>query len=119
MKVRANTEKLKDFIVDKFINDELDNESLVQIIELCGDYLNLKTISAYAKERKMNYNAAKKPYNGRSIRTLFGVKFVIDNGKVYGKAGFKSASLSSQYKATKKHKCSNTESAPALLYTML
>ena len=41
------------------------------------------------------------------------------NGKVYGKAGFKSASLSSQHKVTKKHKCSNTESAPALLYTML
>lgn len=41
------------------------------------------------------------------------------NGKVYGKAGFKSASLSIQHEVTKKHKCSNTESAPALLYTML
>jgi hypothetical protein len=55
------------------------------------------------------------------ITTAAGILFyiVLGNGKVYGKAGVKSASLSSQQKVTKKHKCSNTEYAPALLYTML
>lgn len=76
---RQNTNKLLQFISDKFIAGELDNDSLVQIIELCGDYLNLKTISHYAKQKGIQYNAAKKPYNGRTIKKLFGVKFIIDN----------------------------------------
>ncbi len=57
-------------------NNELSNNDLVQIIELAGRYLNLATISDYADAHKMSYNGVKKT---REIRTLFNVKFVIDN----------------------------------------
>ena len=71
-----NTEKLCKFISDKFISKELNNESLVQIIELCGGYLNLQTISDYAKANNLSYNGVKKC---RKYVKLFKVKFVIDN----------------------------------------
>ena len=74
--IAENTYKLLQFVSDKFHNDELNNESLVQIIELCGSYLNLQTISDYAKDKGISYNGAK---NNREIKELFNVKFVKDN----------------------------------------
>lgn len=71
-----NTYKLKKFIAEKFELGALDNESLVQIIELCGSYLNLKTVSDYAKDNKISYNGTKR---FRKTITLFNKKFVIDN----------------------------------------
>ena len=55
---------------------KLSNDELVQIIELCGMYLNLQSISDYAKEIGLSYNGVKKT---RNIKVLFGQKFVIDN----------------------------------------
>jgi hypothetical protein len=55
---------------------ELSNDDLIQIIELCGRYLNLQTISDYARENNISYNGVKKCRSGREI---FNVKFVIDN----------------------------------------
>lgn len=52
------------------------NDGLVQLIELTGDYLNLKTIPDYAKSTRLSYNGVKKT---RTIKTLFNTKFVIDN----------------------------------------
>ena len=75
-KIKENTSKLLNFVSEKFINDELDNESLTKLIELAGGYLNLKTIPDYAKAKKMSYNGVKKT---RKILTLFNTKFVIDN----------------------------------------
>ena len=75
-KTVENTNKLCEFISNKFKNGELNNDSLVQIIELCGQYLNLLTISDYAKTNNMSYNGVK---NNRKIIKLFNVKFVIDN----------------------------------------
>ena len=57
-------------------NNLLNNNDLVQIIEQVGSYLNLQTISDYAKENKISYNGAKK---FRKTVKLFNVKFVIDN----------------------------------------
>ena len=71
-----NTRKLIEFIASKYEAGELNNNSLVQIIELAGQYLNLKTISDYAKANRISYNGAKK-YR-RNI-SLFNVKFIIDN----------------------------------------
>ncbi|MBN8565248.1 MAG: hypothetical protein J0M25_00750 [Flavobacteriales bacterium] len=73
---QANTDKLCNFICQKFEDGELDNDSLVQIIELCGGYLNLETIPNYAKKNNLSYNGVKKH---RKICTIFKVKFVIDN----------------------------------------
>ena len=71
----------KENIVLSRLNDlartgELSNECLVQIIELAGGYLNLQTISEYAKENNLSYNGVKKC---RNIVNLFGCKFVVDN----------------------------------------
>lgn len=52
------------------------NNDLVQFIESAGKYLGLQTIPDYAKENKMSYNGVKK---FREIKTIFNVKFVIDN----------------------------------------
>jgi hypothetical protein len=75
-KTTENTNKLKKFIVNKFTNKELDNDSLVQIIELCGEYLNIQTISDYARTFNISYNGAK---NNRDVKEIFNVKFIIDN----------------------------------------
>ena len=57
-------------------DNKVSNEELVQIIELCGKYLNLKTISDYCRDNKISYNGAK---NFRNNIELFNVKFIIDN----------------------------------------
>ena len=74
--IQQNTDKLLQFISDKFTNNDIDNDSLVQIIELAGSYLNLKTISDYAKVNNLSYNGVKK---FREIKEIFNTKFVIDN----------------------------------------
>jgi hypothetical protein len=76
MKTIENSNKLKEFIYNKFLNKELNNDSLVQIIELSGSLLNLQTISNYAKKNNISYNGVK---NHRNIVRLFDVKFVIEN----------------------------------------
>lgn len=69
-------EKLNKFIYEKFDKNELSNENLVQVIELCGMLLNLQTIPDYAKGNNMSYNGVKKH---RQITKIFNIKFVIDN----------------------------------------
>lgn len=75
-KIVENTDKLLKFVADKFENGELNNDSLVQLVELAGGYLNLRTIPKYRNVTGMSYNGVK---NFRTIRNLIGVKFVIDN----------------------------------------
>ena len=55
---------------------ELGNNDIIQIIELCGRYLNLQTLSDYSRANNISYNGAK---NFRNKIELFGVKFIIDN----------------------------------------
>lgn len=68
--------KICEHLGKRIESGELKNNDLVQIIELCGNYLNLQTISDYAKENGISYNGAKKFRNPIEI---FGVKFIIDN----------------------------------------
>ena len=76
MKICENTEKLKVFVARKFMSGQLDNDRLIQLIELCGEYLNIQTPADYAKNNGLSYNGVIKC---RQIITLFGKKFVIDN----------------------------------------
>lgn len=76
METIENTNKLLNFVAKNFETGKLENDSLVQLIELCGAYLNLQTISNYAKSNNMSYNGVK---NHREIIKLFNQKFVIDN----------------------------------------
>lgn len=68
--------KICEHLSERFINDELSNDDMIQIIECIGGFLNLRTISDYAKENSISYNGAK---HFRNVRELFKVKFVIDN----------------------------------------
>ena len=73
------TERQRQTLVkfEKFIYEEASNpDFLVQIIELAGTYLNIRTISDYAKENNKSYNGVK---NFAPIKEIFGIKFVIDN----------------------------------------
>lgn len=55
------------------------NDGLVELIKLCGNHLNLQTISDYAKENDMSYPGAQKDTKYRKNIDLFNVKFIIDN----------------------------------------
>lgn len=57
-------------------NGNWSNDGLVQLIELAGGFLNLKTIPDYAKYNRLSYNGVKK---FRSVIKIFNTKFVIDN----------------------------------------
>lgn len=67
---------IQEHLVERIEKNQLSNDELVQIIELLGSYLNLSTIPDYAKANDMSYNGVKK---FRTIKTIFNVKFVIDN----------------------------------------
>lgn len=75
-KTVENTNKLLFFVASKYEGGELDNDSLVQLIELAGSYLNIKTIPDYCKENNISYNGAKKH---RNPITIFNTKFIINN----------------------------------------
>jgi hypothetical protein len=74
--IKTNTEKLLQFVATKFEANELDNNSMVQLIELAGSFLNLRTLPQWAAENGKSYNGAKKQKN-KII--LFNTKFIIDN----------------------------------------
>lgn len=74
--ITDNGKKLCDFVTQKTMNGELTNEDLLQFIEVAGFFLNLKTISDYAKENNLSYNGAK---HFRTTVEIFKTKFVIDN----------------------------------------
>jgi hypothetical protein len=76
VKIQENTKKLIQFVSTKFESGELDNNSLVELFKQTAIYLNLQTISDYARDHKMSYEGVKK---FRRIEELYGVKFVIDN----------------------------------------
>lgn len=55
------------------------NNGLVQLIELSGDFLNIKTIPDFSKQNNISYVAASKDTLHRKNITIFNTKFVIDN----------------------------------------
>jgi hypothetical protein len=56
-------------------NGNWSKDGMVQLIELCGLYLNIDTIPNYAKKTGISYNGVKKT---RDIREIFNVKFVVE-----------------------------------------
>ena len=67
---------IQEHLAKRIEQGELSNEELVQIIELIGNYLNVATITTYAKANNMSYNGVKK---FRNVVTIFGTKYVIEN----------------------------------------
>lgn len=68
--------EIENKISEMFESGKINNTHLVQIIEHCGAYLNLKTISDYAKANGLSYNGAKKC---RKNVTIFNTKYILDN----------------------------------------
>lgn len=53
------------------------NEGLVQLFKAIGeDFLNIKSIQKFRKDNDMSYNGVK---YFRDVRSVNGIKFVIDN----------------------------------------
>ena len=77
MEISSNGEKLDKFIFEKVQENELTNEDLVQIIISCASYLNLKTISQYAKENNKTYKGVA-DFNKNQVEIL-NKKYIIDN----------------------------------------
>lgn len=67
---------VKDLVEESIINGDLDNNSLVEIIKLCADYLNLSTVNEYHKETGISKQGIYKYRDTFKIRTF---TFVIDN----------------------------------------
>lgn len=70
------SQEIKSLISKSTMNGDLCNDDLVQIIELCGRYLNIKTVANYARDRAISYQAATKKRN--KIR-IFDTAYIIDN----------------------------------------
>lgn len=56
--------------------DKWSNDGLVELLKLCGEYLNLMTIPRYAERVGKTYPGVVKT---KEITELFGVKWIIDN----------------------------------------
>lgn len=69
-------ETICNHISERIEANDLSNEDCIKIIECVGGYLNLQTVSDYAKNNGKSYNGVK---NFRTIKEIFNVKFVIDN----------------------------------------
>ena len=64
---------------EKYIFEgKASNDDLVQIFELCRDYLNLRSITDYAKSEKITYNGALKR---KLLKTNIGNHIFIINNK--------------------------------------
>jgi hypothetical protein len=75
-KIQENERKLREFCRRKFEAGEISNDGLVELFKDMGSYLNLQTISDYARDHNMSYPGVVK---GRRVEEIFNVKFVVDN----------------------------------------
>ncbi len=69
--------KLQNKLFENYQNCDVTNDQLVQIIEQSALYLNLRTITNYAKENKISYNGALKRKLNKVI--IDNQTFIIDN----------------------------------------
>ncbi len=76
MKTTDNGSKLRKFVFENYRDEKITIGDLVQLITLCFELLNLKTIAKFAKDNKKTYNGVKK-FN-KNIVEINGQKFVID-----------------------------------------
>ena len=74
---QSNSEKLNLFVYEKYNNNELSDNDIVQLIILCFDLLGLKTINKFAKMYKKTYRGVSE--FSKKIVNINGNKFVIDN----------------------------------------
>jgi hypothetical protein len=69
--------ELRNELFKQYENGTIQDEELVQIFEQIASYLNLKTITNYAKANKITYNGALKRKTQKII--INNQTFIIDN----------------------------------------
>lgn len=69
--------ELRDKLFSNYESGAITDEQLVQVIELSANYLNLKTITNYAKANKITYNGALKRKLNKVI--IDNQTFIINN----------------------------------------
>ena len=69
--------ELRDKFFANYEAGAISDDELVQIIELASNYLNLKTITNYAKANKITYNGALKRRTQKI--TIDKITFIINN----------------------------------------
>ena len=77
MGTTINGDKLRKFIYEKYVDEKITNNDLVQIIILCWDLLGLKTIQQYRKKYNKTYRGVAL-YN-KNIIEINKQKLIIDN----------------------------------------
>ena len=78
MQLTDNEYKLLEWLSEKIEKNEISNTCLVEIIKLCGSYLNICTITNYAKQHNLSYPGVLKSPKVNIVE-LFGVKFAYNN----------------------------------------
>jgi hypothetical protein len=77
MEILTNGTVAKDWLEQKFYQDQLNNQDLVSIIILLFSLLNLKTIMEYKKLYNKAYRGVKQ-FN-KNVVEISGKQYVIDN----------------------------------------
>lgn len=75
-KTSPNGDKLQKFVFENYRDEKITISDLVQLIILCFELLNLKTIAKFAKDNNKTYRGVLK-YN-KNIVEINQQKFVID-----------------------------------------
>lgn len=79
MQLSEYEEKSLNKLLQSIHEKRWSNEGLVQLIELAGNHLNLRTVPDYSKQEEISDNGARKETKRRKLRKIFNVNFVIDN----------------------------------------
>jgi len=79
MQLSDYEDKSLDRLGDAIMKGKWSNDGLVKLIELAGDFLNIKTVPKYAKHNGISDVAARKDTATRKNIEIFNVKFIIDN----------------------------------------
>lgn len=59
------------------LEDRWSDEALVKLIKLAGEYINIMSVSEYAKKNNISYPGARKNAATRKNIELFNTKFII------------------------------------------
>ena len=70
--------KTREVIEESFYNGELENSEIVELLQLCDELLQLKTVLNYSALRGISPHGVYKCRKDRIIE-IAGKKFVIDN----------------------------------------
>lgn len=78
---RALTDKIIQHLCERVQNNELTNDEIINIIESLSCYLNLETISHFAKRKALSYNGVLKQIETGKLKTIdfFSIKFIVEN----------------------------------------